>query len=132
MSIIGTIMRLFSYAFHLVLGLFLLGISSMALCSGAHTLKIGVLPWREATLTYVLFGCALLAIASVLLSYFGILRVLFLLWSLAVAVMLVKGFVFSSFSFRSDGDAHTALYLTLGAILAVIGAWSAFRKPARG
>jgi hypothetical protein len=128
--IIGAAMRVFSYVFHIILALFLLGVSSLAWISGMHTLKVGVLPWREETLTFVLFGGALLGIASVLLAYFGVFRVLFFAWSLVVVGILLKGFVFSSFSFRADGDFHTALCLTVGALLAALGAWSAFRKPA--
>ena len=128
MKIVGAIMRIFSYAFHILLALFLLGISSLALSSGAHNLKIGILPWQEATLTYVLFCCSLAGIAFALLACFGFVRVLFFVWSLAVVVMLVRGYVFSPFSFASSTGMWTALCLTLSAMLAAAGAWSAYRS----
>ena len=48
-----------------------------------------------------------------------------LLWSLLVAGMLLKGYVFSSFRFAPGVGVHTAVYLMLGSWLALLGAWFA-------
>lgn len=116
------IMRIYSYLYHGGLALFLLGISALALLGGANSLRLEVLPWSGATLTYVVFFSALIGLISVLLALRGTLRVLFTVWSLAVALMLVKGFFLSSYRFDHAGKLSTALYLTLGALLAIVGA----------
>ncbi|MCL5743994.1 MAG: hypothetical protein M1541_08715 [Acidobacteria bacterium] len=123
------IMRVYSYLYHGGLALFLLAVSGLALLGGSHNLQLKVLPWSGATLTYVLLLSALFGLASVLLALKGIARPLFLVWSVVVALMLIKGFFLSSYHFGA-GDLSTAMYLTLGALLAVTGAWSQVRRQA--
>ena len=69
-----------------------------------------------------MFGGALLGLGTLALAVKRILPVLFFLWSLVVVVMLVKGYVFSGYFFDS-GEFRVAIWLTLGAVLAVAGAW---------
>lgn len=115
-------MRFYSYVFHGVLALFLLAVSGLALLSGSSTLTLDMLPWRGANLAYWLFFSALFGLLSVILAMKGMLRPLFLLWSLAVLVMLVRGYFLSSYVFE-PGEFQMAAYLTAGALLAVFGAW---------
>jgi len=124
-------MRIYSYLFHAVLGLFLLGISLVALINGRHNLQIGLLPWEGRALTFWLLFGALAGLASLLLAMRGKLKVLFLIWSLVVVVTLVWGFIFSGYYFTGFGHFMNAVYLILAAILAAIGSWLRFRqKPA--
>ncbi len=126
-SAIKALMRIFSYVFHGLLALFLLAISSLALFSGAHNLHLDMLPWQGATLTYWLFFSALFGLISVLLALKGVFRGLFFLWSLAIFVIFVKGFFLSSYHF-DPGELRSAGYLTLGALVAVLGAWFRMRQ----
>jgi hypothetical protein len=122
-------MRYFAYLFHAVLALFLLGVSGLALASGTPDLKFGMLPWAGSTLNYVLFFGALAGLTTVLLALRGKLPVLFLVWSAAVALLLVKGYVFSGYKFGT-GEWKTAVFLLVASFLAIPGAWSRFRaKP---
>ena len=49
------ILRIFSYLYHLVLGLFLLIISSLTLFSKGHILRLEMLPWDDPVLSYIVF-----------------------------------------------------------------------------
>jgi hypothetical protein len=115
-------MRFYSYLFHALLALFLLGISMVALLSGT-ALHLEMLPWSGAKSTYILLAGALLGLLCVVLALKGMLRFLFFLWSLAVFVLLTKGYFLSSYHFDNPSGFKTAALLTLGALLALFGAW---------
>jgi hypothetical protein len=119
-GMVGLIMRLFSFVFHFLLGLVMAAIGFVALVSNQHTLRIGVLPWTGSTLTYCLFFLGLAGMAITALAVKRIVPLLFLVWSLAVLVMIVRGYFLSSYNFGMTG-VDTALYLTGAAILALIG-----------
>lgn len=120
-------MRLFSYVFHGLFTLFLVAISTVALSSG-QPLQLGMLPWQGHALTYCLFGGGLLGLVSVILAIRRKVRPLFFLWSLAVLLIMVQGFFFSRYYFRSSADFHLALYLVAGALIAAFGAWFQLRR----
>jgi hypothetical protein len=122
------LLRLFSYLFHFVLGLFLLGVAGLAIASEPRALQLGMLPWTGAALAYVLLFGALLGLISVVLAITGRARLLFFLWSLVVAVMLLRGYFFTGYRFASGG-LQTGLELLAAAWLALVGAWFAVRQP---
>lgn len=129
---VGFIMRVFSYLYNAVLAFFLLGVSSLAWGTGLHNLNIGILPWQKAALTYWMFALGLMAVAAILASIFGKARIVFFLWNLLVLVLLLKGFVFSRFTFTNKAQFTLAIWLVAGTLLASVGAWFAWRaKPAR-
>ena len=115
-------MRIYSYFFHALLGLFMAGISFVALTTGV-SLHLDMLPWSGNTGTYVLFGGALFGLLSLLLALRGTARFLFFLWSLAVFLLMAKGFFLSSYHFGDVAGFKTAAMLTAGALLAIFGAW---------
>jgi Ni,Fe-hydrogenase I cytochrome b subunit len=121
--LLKTLLRIFSFVFHFLLSLFLLVISGLALFSGTHNLKLEMLPWRGKSLTYWLFSSALFGLIAVVLAGAGKLRLLFLLWALAVFVMLVRGYFLSPYSFSGVAEFRNVLCLMAGALLAIIGAW---------
>jgi len=120
-------MRVFSYLFHGLLTLFLLAISVLALSSG-QTLQLGMLPWEGPQLAYWLFFAALVGLVSVALAIWRKWRALFFLWSLAVLLMMARGFFFSRYHFAGPPEFHSALYLTAGALVAAFGAWFQLRR----
>jgi hypothetical protein len=120
-----------SFLFHALLGLFLLGVSVLALASGANALHLGMLPWTGPTLTYALLCGSLFGLLTLLLALKGSLRPLFFIWSLLVMVLLVKGYFLSGYHFAA-GEVRTALYLTAGSVIALFGAWfQMFRRSGR-
>ncbi len=127
MSVLGAILRVYSYLFHLILGLFFLAISVVTIISGQHNLKLGMLPWSGEELTYWLLGLSLLAIISVVLAVTHKVKVLLVLWSAAAVVLMVRGFFLSNFTFAGPGQAKSAAWLTLGAIGAFFGSLMQYR-----
>ncbi len=129
LELVKILMRFFSYVFHGLLALFMLGLSVLAIAADSHTLRLTMLPWSGAALTYWLLGGAVVGLVSVILAVKGVLRPLFFVWSLVVVVMLVRGYVFSPYSF--DRSVWTELLLTLGAVVAVLGAWFQMQRRSR-
>jgi hypothetical protein len=129
--VIGVLLRIYSYLFHLALALLLLGISVVAMASRSHTLNLGMLPWKGTTLTHWLFGAGVVGLLSIVLAWTGKLRFLFLLYAVAVFGMLVRGYFLSGYSFSGKDEFRFAIWLTAGALVAVFGAWSQVRKKAR-
>lgn len=122
MEFLKLVVRYFSYVFHIVLAIFLIAISGLSLASDIPSLSFGMLPWTGATLSYILLGAGLLGLVSVILAMRGSLRVLLLIWSAVVAVMLVKGYIFSGYKFLGPKSFQTAAYLIVASLLAVVGA----------
>ena len=132
MEIIRTLLRFYSYLFHGLLALFLIAISGLAMASDAPNLHLDMLPWRGSTLLHVLFFGSFAGLLTLILALYGTLRFLFFLWSLVVAVLLVKGYVFSGYRF-APGELKTAAWLMALAWIAVLGAWFQMtrERPAR-
>lgn len=128
MSILGAIVRVYSYLFHLVLSLFVLAIAFVTLTSGANTLQMEMLPWKNTALLYWLLALGLVGIMAVVLAVTRKLPILFLIWSVVVFVLLVRGYIFSPYTFNGVADFSMILLLLLGALLACIGAWLQFRR----
>ncbi len=141
---VGTVMRIFSFAFHILLGLVMMAVSFVAWASGQHTLQVPILPWTGETLTYCLFFSGLAGILVTALAVKRVIPVLFLVWSLVVLAMLVRGYFLSGFNFGyatySMGSAlkqlllSTAFWMVVAALVAVIGSIMQVRRggvPAR-
>ena len=129
MAALKTAISWFSYLFHFLLALLLLGLTGIALASGPGSLHLEMLPWSGPTLLYILLGGALFDFLSVVLAATGRVRFLFLLWSLAVAVFLTKAYVFSGYRF-APGEWRRTVYFIAAAWLAVAGAWFQLRGRA--
>lgn len=128
MRAVAYLLQAFSYLFHLLLSLFLLAAAALAY-TGPSPLALGILPWTGTTLLYIVAAGGAFGLISTLLAVLGKLRLLFLLWNLAVVVFLIRGY--ASFTYRfSPGESTFALYFTLGALVALLGAWSRLRRPA--
>ena len=128
MEVIKALLSFLGYVFHGLLCLILFAMSGLAMAAGAQTLQLGMLPWTGSTLLYaVLFG-SLLGLMTVVLAIRGRFRPLFFVWSLGVTLLLLKGYIFSGYRLV-PGDYHTALYLIVGSLIALIGSWmQMFRK----
>jgi hypothetical protein len=118
------LLRYFSYLFYGLLALFLLAVSGLTLASGGQNLHLGMLPWTGSTLAYVVFFGSILGLIALVMTVRGRLQWLFFLWSLAVAVLLIKGYVLSGYHFAA-GEARTAGLLMLASLIGVLGAWFA-------
>ena len=132
MAVLKAVISWLSYLFHFLLALLLLGVGSLALVSGPQDLQLEMLPWSGSTLDYILLAGSLFGLLSIALAVMGRLRFPFLLWSLVVAVLLTKGYIFSGYRF-GVGEWQRAVYLMAAAWIAVAGAWFQLRsKSGRG
>ena len=130
MEVIKALLSFLSYVFHGLLCLILVAMSGLALAAGAQTLHLGMLPWTGSTLLYTMFFGALFGLLTVILAIKGMLRPLFFMWSLVVTILLVKGYIFSGYRF-TPGEFRTAMYLIVGSIIALFGAWVQMSRTAR-
>jgi uncharacterized BrkB/YihY/UPF0761 family membrane protein len=72
----------------------------------------------------------LAGLVTVILAIRGKWRPLFFVWSLAVTLLLVKGYIFSGYRFV-PGEFRTAMYLIVGSVIALIGSWFAMSQKAK-
>ena len=127
---LGAILRGYSYIYHLSISVGLLALALIACASDNFNLKQDLLPWTGMELFYWMAGLGLAGLFSVILCFLGKLRVLFLIWAIAVVIGLTRGFIFSGMRFENaDSFRNSLLFLGAG-LIALLGAWSAFRKRA--
>jgi len=124
------LLRIFSYLYELILSLFVLGLALVAILSGSG-LHLAMLPWTGRTLTHWLLGGGVAGLLSVALALAGKLRFLFLLFSLAVFGLMVRGYFLGAYAFSGKDEFRMAVWMTLGALFAILGAWSQFRRKRR-
>ena len=131
LEVIKALLSFLSYVYHGLLCLIVLALSCLAMAAGAKSLELGMLPWTGTTLLYTLLFGALFGLLTVILAIKGTMRPLFFLWSLAVMLLMIKGYIFSGYHF-SPGEFRTAIYLIAGSIVGVLGAWARMsRRSAR-
>lgn len=124
------IFRIYSYLYHLVFTLFLLGLSVTALTSH-NTLKMPFLPWSGEPLTQWLLWGSLTGLLSIALAATGIFRFLFPLWALAMLVVLVRGFILQPYGFEDRQTFNQIMWLIGGAVLAFLASLTLFRMKTR-
>lgn len=128
---VARLLRVYSYLYHLILALFLLGISAVAMLS-SNSLQIPILPWTGDELNRWLFWGSMFGIATIILAVTGIFRFLFPLWCLAVLVLLVRGYMLTPVPFSGGReDFNQALWLMAGALLAFLASLTLFRAQRR-
>ncbi|MBI1787713.1 MAG: hypothetical protein HYR60_09215 [Acidobacteria bacterium] len=123
----GALLRFLSYLYHLILALFLGGLSVVALVSGLP-LRLEMLPWSGKSAAWWVLGLGLAGLASLVLALRDVLRFPFLLYALAVLVLMVRGYFLTGYLFSGKDEFHFALELTGGALVAVLGGWSQLRR----
>ena len=131
MRALAALLRLLSYVFHLLLAGFLFGIASVAIMSGQHNLYLGMLPWTGKALTWWLFGLGLFGILTVILAVCRRLRLLFVLWSLVVLILIVRGYFLGAYRFDGPEEFRFALLLAGGALVAFLGSLTLFHRAKR-
>ena len=122
MDVVKALLRLLSYVFHALLCVWLLALSLLALIARAPSLHLAMLPWTGLTLLYILMFGSLVGLVILISALSGSARWLFFLWSLVVAFMVIKSYFLSGYRF-SPGEATTALYLSIGSLIALLGSW---------
>ena len=127
----ATLLRLYSYLYHFVLALILLGISGVALASNVHTLNLAMFPWKGDELIRWLFFGSIAGLITLALAVTGIFRFLFPIWTLVVFVMMVRGFLISPYAFTGKDEFYTVLAVIAGAFVAFLSSLTLFRSKRR-
>lgn len=120
------ILRVYSYLYHLILSLFLIGLAIVAMNSSS-TLSLEMLPWSGSSLTSWLLWGGLAGILSIVLAVTGVFRFLFPVWALVVLVMMVRGFIIKPYTFEGKPDFVSVLWLIAGALLAFVASLTLLR-----
>lgn len=129
MRAIAWLLRVFCYLFHTILSLALLALGGVAILSSPTQMTIETLPWQGVELNHWLVGLGILGLFSVILAISDLTRFLLPLWSILVLVMLIKGVFFTpAVTFSGHSDFHNWLLLITGAVLALIGSFTLFRR----
>jgi hypothetical protein len=120
-SLLGILVRLYSYAFHLALSAFLLGVAFIA-ASSHQPVALGMLPFGEERMVSHVAMLGAAGLFATLLALFRRFRFLFLLWAGWALYLMVEGFLFSPYRFTGPDEFKTGLWLIGGALLAFFGA----------
>ena len=131
MEVVKALSIFLSYVFHGLLCLILFAVSSIAIAGGGQTLHLDMLPWTGSTLLYALLFGSLAGLVTVLLAIKGTWRPLFFVWSLVVAVLLLKGYIFSGYRF-SPGEFGPVMCLIVGSWIALLGSFARMLRQLRG
>ncbi len=132
MAALKTLISWLAVLFHALFSLLWIVLGSLALAIGPQALNLQMLPWTGSALAEVLLFGGLLGLTSVVLAILKKLRFVFLLWSLAVAILLTKSLIFSGYVFP-PGEWKQGVYFVAAAWFAVLGAIFLMRvKPGRG
>jgi hypothetical protein len=82
-----------------------------------------MLPWQNRTLTHWLLGAGLLGLISVVLASMGKARLLLFCFCLALFGLMFRGYFLTGYAFSGKDEFRFAIWLTAGALLAILGAW---------
>ena len=129
MRFLVLILRVFSYGYHTLLGLFLLGIGLVGKFSASHTtFSTPALPGEgDEQITYAI-GLGVVALVTVALAIFAKFRPAFILWTLAAVVLLIRGFFWEPYYYSDVEEFKTTLWVLCGGVLAFLGSLPSLDK----
>ena len=118
---LGFLLRLYSYIFHLLLSVFLLGVASISVASH-QTLNMRMLPFTQDAMVRDVSILGAIGFFATVLAVTNVFRYLFPLWAAVVAYLIIRGFFFSPYVFPNAAMFRAALWLALAALIALWGA----------
>ena len=111
MRLVAFLLRVFSYLFHLVLSLFLLGIGLVGkLSSATASFYTPLLPGDAADQAFYAICLGLTGLVSVVLAASGKFRPLLVLWALAVVVLYFRGFFWGAYTYSGEDEFKSVLW----------------------
>jgi hypothetical protein len=126
---VATVLRVYSFVFHLTLASFLLGVAAIAYHSGAP-LGLTMLPFADS---YALRDTTLFGIFGVICTLLALTRrfkLVFVVWT-ALVLYSMRSFFSGPYSLSGTADITKAAWLTFGAVAAFFGACWGFRMRKR-
>jgi hypothetical protein len=130
---LGLLLRLWSCAFSILLGLFLTALALLIVATNIRNLDMSMLPWwKGGALTAWLAILGLAGILSGGLALLNKFKPLLVAYTLAAFALIVYGF-FINMAFRFSGrqGAMNAAWFALGALVAFLGSLTQFGRPQR-
>jgi hypothetical protein len=127
-KLFAAVLRVWSCAFSLLIGLFLTGLATLIVTSDIHNIDMTMLPWwKGTTLIVMLFIFGLSGILVAVLAALRMFKPLLVLYTLVAFAVIVDGF-FLNAAHRFDGKAGamSAAWLALAALVAVAGSFAQF------
>ena len=112
--------RIYAYLYEIAISLFLIALALVAISTDVRQLRLPMLPWEGSMLARALLILGILGVASVLLAVTGRFRPALPVWALVVLVLMFRGWFASSYTFSSASAFYGALWVTIGALLALI------------
>ncbi len=132
MKVISLLVRIYSLLFHLLLSLLMLGLGIVGHLSASAGLKLGMLPWEGSQLVGWLTALGLGGLLFVILAFKGKLRIIYMVWTVVIAYLIVNGYFLTNYRFSGEGEFRFAIYFALAALLAFLGALWLLKTPLRG
>ena len=126
---VQALLRFYSYVFQLLIALILLALGLVATLSDNTGFEIDMLPWSGKELRVSLLILGAFGVLSIVLAFKGKLRFPFVMWTLGTAYLLGRGIFASGHRFDGESDFKWSLFLLLGVLATVLGAWSRFKQP---
>jgi hypothetical protein len=125
---LAVVLRLWSCAFSLFLGLFLTGLATLIVTADIHNLDMAMLPWwKGTTLTVMLFILGLSGILAGVLAALKRIKPLLVVYTLVAFAVIVDGyFLNATYHFDGKAGAISAAWLALAALLAFAGSFAQF------
>ena len=130
MRVVGLILRIYSYIYHLALSLVFVAIAIVTYSGGVHNLNLPMLPWKGAELTQWVLGLGIAGLVSTILAFTGVFRFLFPIWCLAVVVLMVRGFFLSQYVYEGPDHFRMVVWLVVGAIVAFLASLTLLKSKA--
>lgn len=133
LKVIAMVLRFYSCLFALLAGLFMTGISCVLLFTGAKNFKLDMLPyWKGETAVYGMLVLGLIGIAAALLGLVKKVKPLLLAYTVILFALMIYGFFLSpAYRFPGASEAKGVAWMSLAALLAVVGAFVQFREARR-
>jgi hypothetical protein len=123
---LGLILSIFSFAFHAVLSLVMVGLAGISLTSG-ESLRLEQVPGEGQTTAFWLLGGFVIGGLSTLFGALGKARLLFLVWTVVVFLMMLRGYIFSPYTFEGTDHFRMSMYLMGAAFIAMMGGFAQWR-----
>jgi hypothetical protein len=130
-AVVSALLRFLSYLFHGLFALLLLALGTVLTLAGAgESVRLEMLPWTGSTAIWVVLLGGIFGLITVILAIRGKLKPLFFLWALLVSIYLVKGYFLSGYRFSPE-EFKNVLYLVIGSLIALLGAFVQLFRPAK-
>jgi hypothetical protein len=123
---IGLLLSIFSFAFHAVLSLVMVALAGVSLTSG-EALRLEQVPGEGATAAYWLLAGFVIGGLSTLFGALGKARLLFLVWTVVVFLVMVRGYIFSAYTFEGMDHFRISVLIMAGAFVAMLGGFAQWR-----